>query len=83
MGASLCAATGLEELICPTPEVDQQRAIALGRQPAELQLLRRHLLARHGELPLFNTAAWVGHLENLVERLLREEPKDPDTMDAH
>lgn len=83
MGASLCAATGLEELICPTPEAYQQRAIALGRQPAELQRLRRHLLARHGELPLFNTAAWVGHLENLVERLLREEPKDPDTMDAH
>lgn len=77
MGASLCAATGLEELICPTPEVYQQRAIALGRQPAELQRLRRHLLERHGELPLFNTAAWVGHLDNLLERLLREELLHP------
>jgi predicted O-linked N-acetylglucosamine transferase (SPINDLY family) len=77
MGASLCAATGLEELICTTPEVYQQRAIALGRQPAELQSLRRHLLERHGELPLFNTAAWVGHLDNLLERLLREELLHP------
>ena len=70
MGASLCAASGLEELICPTPETYLQRAIELGRQPAELQRLRRQLLERHGELPLFNTAAWVGHLEALLERLL-------------
>ena len=83
MGASLCAATGLEELICSTPEAYQQRAIALGRQPAELQRLRRQLLARHRELPLFNTAAWVGHLEALLERLLVVEPEQPDTRDAH
>ena len=83
MGASLCAATGLEELICSTPEAYQQRAIALGCQPAELQRLRRQLLARHRELPLFNTAAWVGHLEALLERLLVVEPEHPDTRDAH
>lgn len=70
MGASLCAATGLQELICPTPEAYQQRAIALGRQPAELQRLRRQLLEGRSELPLFDTAAWVGHLESLLERLL-------------
>ena len=70
MGASLCAATGLEELICPTPDAYQQRAIALGRQPAELERLRRQLLEGHGELPLFDTATWVGHLESLLERLL-------------
>ena len=70
MGASLCAATGLEELICPTPEAYRQRAIALGRQPAELQRLRRQLLAGRAELPLFNTSAWVEHLEQLLEQLL-------------
>jgi predicted O-linked N-acetylglucosamine transferase (SPINDLY family) len=70
MGASLCAATGLEELICPTPEAYQQRAIALGHQPAELARLRRQLHERQSELPLFDTAAWVGHLESLLERLL-------------
>jgi len=73
MGSSLCAATGLEELICPTPEVYQERAIALGHQPAELGRLRRQLIERHGELPLFNTTAWVGHLESLLERLLVAE----------
>jgi hypothetical protein len=41
MGASLCAATGLEELICPSPEAYLERAIALGHQPAELEHLRR------------------------------------------
>ena len=70
MGASLCAATGLEEMICPTPEAYRQRAIALGRQPAELQRLRHQLLEGRAELPLFNTSAWVGHLEQLLERLL-------------
>jgi predicted O-linked N-acetylglucosamine transferase (SPINDLY family) len=70
MGASLCAATGLEEMICPTPEAYRQCAIALGRQPAALQRLRRQLLAGRAGLPLFNTTAWVGHLEQLLERLL-------------
>lgn len=71
MGASLCAATDLEEMICPTLEAYRERAIGLGRQPAELQRLRRQLLERRAELPLFNTAAWVGHLEELLERLLK------------
>lgn len=70
MGASLCAATGLNELICSTPEAYQQKAIALGRQPAELRRLRRHLLDQQHNLPLFNTAAWVGHLEGLLEQLV-------------
>ena len=67
MGASLCAATELNELICTTPEAYLQKAIELGRQPADLQRLRRYLLDRHDELPLFNTAAWVGHFENLLK----------------
>ena len=83
MGASLCAATGLEELICPNPEAYQERAIALGCQPDELKRLRRQLHERHSELPLFDTDAWVGHLESLLERLLVLEPKHPDTMNAH
>jgi len=69
MGASLCAATGLKELICTSLEEYQQKAIDLGQKPAELQRLRRHLLDSHDELPLFKTATWVGHFENLLERL--------------
>ena len=71
MGASLCAATGLEELICPSPEAYQERAIALGHQPAELRRLRRQLLEGRRTLPLFNTTAWVRNLESLLESLLR------------
>ena len=37
---------------------------------ASTSAYRRQLLERHGELPLFNTAVWVGHLEALLERLL-------------
>ena len=70
MGASLCAATGLNELICSTPEAYQQKAIDLGRKPAELKRISRQLLDRHNELPLFNTTAWLGHFENLLEQLL-------------
>lgn len=40
------------------------------QQPWRLQRLRRQLLAGRAELPLFNTSAWVEHLEKLLERLL-------------
>lgn len=69
MGASLCAATGLNELICSTPEAYQHKAIELGQQPNELQRMRHHLLDHHHNLPLFNTAAWVKNFENLLEQL--------------
>ena len=69
-GDNLCAAKGLNDLICSTPEAYQQKAIELSRHPAELQRLRRHLLDHHDELPLFDTAAWVAHFEQLLEQLL-------------
>jgi hypothetical protein len=34
------------------------------------ELRRRLLLEGRSELPLFDTAAWVGHFESLLERLL-------------
>ena len=70
MGASLCAAAGLEELICPNPEAYIALAIELGQNPDRLHQLRRQLLERHNELPLFNTAGWVDHLEQLLEQLV-------------
>jgi predicted O-linked N-acetylglucosamine transferase (SPINDLY family) len=70
MGASLCAAAGLEELICPNPETYIALAIELGQNPDRLHQLRRQLLERHNELPLFNTAGWVDHLEQLLEQLV-------------
>jgi len=69
MGASLCAATGLEHLICSSFAAYLDCAVGLGQQPAELRRLKRFLLDGKQQLPLFNTWAWVGHLEQLFEQL--------------
>jgi predicted O-linked N-acetylglucosamine transferase (SPINDLY family) len=70
MGASLCAATGLGELICPDQQAYVATAIALGRDRTKLQNLRRQLREHQSELPLFQTGAWVKHLETLLEQLI-------------
>lgn len=72
MGASLCAATGLEHLICSSFAAYLDCAVGLGQQPAELRRLKRFLLDGKQQLPLFNTGAWVGHLEQLFEQLADE-----------
>ena len=66
MGASLLAAVGLHELITPTPQAYVQKAVALGRDPAALARLRRHLTEQQPELPLFQTDAWVRNFEALI-----------------
>ena len=70
MGASLCAAAGLEELICPSPEAYTALAIELAQQPYRLRQLRQQLCSTHVPPPLFDTAAWVGHLEALLQQLV-------------
>lgn len=72
MGASLCAATGLEHLICSDFASYLDCAIGLGQNPAELGRLKRFLVDGRHTLPLFNTGAWVGHLEQLFEQVADE-----------
>lgn len=72
MGASLCAATGLEHLICSDFASYLDCAVGLGQKPAELRRLKRFLVDGRRTLPLFNTKAWVGHLEQLFEQLIDE-----------
>ena len=72
MGASLCASTGLEHLICSDFASYLVCAVGLGQQPAELGRLKRFLLDGRHTLPLFNTKAWVGHLEHLLDQLADE-----------
>jgi predicted O-linked N-acetylglucosamine transferase (SPINDLY family) len=67
MGSSLCAAVGMEGLICADGEGYRDKAIALGRDRAQLQNLRRRLLDPTSQLPLFDTVGWVRHWENLLE----------------
>jgi predicted O-linked N-acetylglucosamine transferase (SPINDLY family) len=66
MGSSLCASVNMHDLICPTAEAYVERAIALGRDPAQLQQLRQKLLDKGDNLPLFDTAGWVRHWEDLL-----------------
>jgi predicted O-linked N-acetylglucosamine transferase (SPINDLY family) len=56
----------MDDLICPTPKAYVERAIALGRDRAELNQRRQTLLDQGDNLPLFDTAGWVGHWEDLL-----------------
>ena len=72
MGASLCAATGLEALICAKPDAYVAQGIALASDAEALLHLRHQLDEQHEKLPLFDTAGWVRHLETLLEQLLSD-----------
>ncbi len=70
MGASLCAAAGLEALICPDPAAYEARAIALATSDRpELSSLRRQLIERRDSLPLFDRQGWIRGLEERLWRL--------------
>ena len=73
MGASLCAAVEMEELICADAEAYRDKAIALGRDRAQLQQRRERLLDPASQLPLFDTAGWVRHWERLLQSLVGAE----------
>lgn len=72
MGASLCAACGLEALICESPSAYLAKAVALGRNPKMLAHYRTVLLKGGDKWPLFDTAAWVQQLEELLGRLVNQ-----------
>ena len=66
MGTSLCAAVAMEDLICTDAEAYRHQAIALGRDRAQLLERRLLLLDPARPLPLFDTASWVRHWEELL-----------------
>lgn len=69
MGASLCAALHMNDMICPTTEAYVEKAIALGRNRELLHERRQKLLNPEAQLPLFDTAGWVHHWEQLLRAL--------------
>lgn len=70
MGASLCAAVGLDSLICPDPAAYEARAIALATTDrGELNALRRKLVQNHDTLSLFDREGWIRSLEIALEAL--------------
>jgi predicted O-linked N-acetylglucosamine transferase (SPINDLY family) len=70
MGACLCAAGGMDELICPSAGAYVKRAIGLGRDSERLRELCQRLLDPDANLPLFDTAGCVRHWEDLLHGLL-------------
>jgi predicted O-linked N-acetylglucosamine transferase (SPINDLY family) len=63
MGASILAASGLEELICPDLATYQAKAIALAQYPTRLAELKQYLLDHLHELPLFDNQQFARNLE--------------------
>jgi protein O-GlcNAc transferase len=63
VGASIVNAAGLPELIAADVEDYERLAIALARQPDELQKLSAKLLSGRASAPLFDTRRFVRNLE--------------------
>jgi len=63
VGASLLAAIGLPELICPDLAAYEERAVALAADPAARAALRARLAAHRTTRPLFDTARFAADLE--------------------
>lgn len=80
MGASLCAAVGMDELFCPSAAAHGERAIGLGRDPERLRELRQRLLDPDANLPLFDTAGCERHWEDLLHGLLFRQAGNDSAM---
>lgn len=73
MGASLCQAVGLPELICATPDAYVELAVALGRDPQRLSALKERLQQNLPEAPLFQPQAFVDSLETVYRQLWQDQ----------
>lgn len=78
-GESLARAAGVSEMAASGRQAYIEKAIALASNPAELQQIRRKLLARTA--PLFDTLGRVRELEaafqGMYDRMMRGEPPAP------
>lgn len=66
MGASLCTAANLQELVMSDLNSYQQRAIELGNDPSSLQRIKHKLNENLKDLPLFQQQQWVNTLCTLL-----------------
>jgi predicted O-linked N-acetylglucosamine transferase (SPINDLY family) len=71
MGASVCAAAGLESMICETVEEYKQKAIDLANNPQKLQKIKDYLKTHKTQLPLFDVPGFVRNLETAYLQLIR------------
>ncbi len=69
MGASLCAALGLTELICDSTATYEQRAILLGTQREARLALQQRLKTAQTNAPLFQPQRFVWQLEVALRQM--------------
>lgn len=73
MGASICAAAGLDSLICASPRDYEQRAIHFAMHPQELAGIRQALITRlqtqETSPPLFQVETFVRSLEVAFQQM--------------
>jgi len=67
VGASLCNAVGLTDLICESPAEYGVRLSELCTDRARLRDYRNHLQSGRTTLPLFDTPAFTRHFERMLE----------------
>ncbi|MCT7951107.1 UDP-N-acetylglucosamine-peptide N-acetylglucosaminyltransferase [Ancylothrix sp. C2] len=75
MGASVCAAAGLEEMICNSLEEYEKRAIYFATHRDELAEIRQKLEANLQTAPLFDTALFIKNLEAALLEILPKPVK--------
>lgn len=66
MGASVCAAMDMPELVCGSEAQYEERAVALGSDATALQALKSLLAQRRETAPLFQPQAFVRSLEHAL-----------------
>ena len=69
---SLLRAAGLEEMICTTPEDYVARAIAFGRDPAQLAPFKQRLKSTRDTCLLFDTPQLIARLEDLYRQMWQD-----------
>lgn len=72
MGASICAAAGLESTICHSVEEYKQKAISWAENTQELQEIKQHL-KKQTPLPLFDIPQFIAYLESVYLKIFQRD----------
>jgi protein O-GlcNAc transferase len=72
MGAGLCSAVGLSELICGSIADYERLAINLAHQPQQLQALKAKLSDALVDSPLFQPQMFIRNLEQALREIWQE-----------
>ena len=72
MGASVCDAAGMPELICGSESEYEERAVALGSDAGQLHALKQRLALQRKDAPLFQPEMFVRSLEQALQDLWQQ-----------